>query len=285
VRLPAGRFRAHPGRRAPLHQPFRAGAPAAVPRAARPAARCASTRSEGHLRLPLRGLHPRRLRSASAHRRAGGGLRRRSRGRSSSRCSKAAPCRGCPAPLIGAGTGLGVAALLPEGDGWRTVGGEGGHIGFSPADEDQLAVWRHLRGRAGASRRKTSSPARASPPSTQAWKKSVPARRRSPTRRRSWPPLRHDPVAQRALEIFIAAYGAFAGDLALLFMARGGVYLGGGIAPKILAPPATGRFRRGLRRARRACRPDGGFPDSRRHRGTPRPARRAGDCCSAHQIV
>ena len=39
-----------------------------------------------------------------------------------------------PRLLIGAGTGLGVAALLPEGSGWRTVGGEGGHIGFSPAD-------------------------------------------------------------------------------------------------------------------------------------------------------
>ncbi|MCZ7653408.1 MAG: glucokinase [Rhodocyclaceae bacterium] len=46
--------------------------------------------------------------------------------------------------LVGAGTGLGVAALVPKESGWRTIGGEGGHIGFAPASEEQLAVWRHL---------------------------------------------------------------------------------------------------------------------------------------------
>ena len=49
-------------------------------------------------------------------------------------------------------------------------------------------------------------------------------------------------LAARALDLFIAAYGAFAGDLALLFMARGGVYLGGGIAPKILPRLQDGGF-------------------------------------------
>ncbi|MEZ5614948.1 MAG: glucokinase [Rhodocyclaceae bacterium] len=139
-----------------------------------------------------------------------------------------------PRLLIGAGTGLGVAALLPEGEGWRTVSGEGGHIGFSPADEEQLAVWRHLHkpgGRVTAENVLSGSGlaaihaslAKVSPGSTAI---DDPAGIVAAAA--------DDPLARRALDLFIAAYGAFAGDLALLFMARGGVYLGGGIAPKIL---------------------------------------------------
>ena len=41
-------------------------------------------------------------------------------------------------------------------------------------------------------------------------------------------------MANQALELFVAVYGAFAGDLALAFLATGGVYVAGGIAPKIL---------------------------------------------------
>ncbi len=147
-----------------------------------------------------------------------------------------------PRLLIGAGTGLGVAALLPEDGGWRTIGGEGGHIGFSPADEDQLAVWRHLARPGGrvTAENVVSGPGLAaiydslqkvSPRSTAAADAAAIAAAAAV-----------DPLARRAVEIFIAAYGAFAGDLALLFMARGGIYLGGGIAPKMLAPLKQGGF-------------------------------------------
>lgn len=170
------------------------------------------------------------------------------------------PLAGAPRLLIGAGTGLGVAALLPEGAGWRTIGGEGGHIGFSPADEAQLAVWRHLYhpgGRVTAenvisgaglaaiyeSLRKVSpgGTAMADPAEIAAAAETV-------------------PLAQQAVALFIAAYGAFAGDLALLFMARGGVYLGGGIAPKLLPHLLQGGFVRafGTRDAHAALMPD--FP-------------------------
>lgn len=69
-----------------------------------------------------------------------------------------------------------------------------------------------------------------------------------------------DPLARQAIDLFIAAYGAFAGDLALLFMARGGVYLGGGIAPKILPLLEEGGFVRAFRQrgAHAALMPD--FP-------------------------
>jgi glucokinase len=152
------------------------------------------------------------------------------------------PLQGAPRLLIGAGTGLGVAALLPEGDGWRTVGGEGGHIGFSPADEAQLAVWRHLHRPGGRVTAENvisgaglaaiyESLVKVSPGSTAIADPAAIAAAAGT-----------EPLAQRALELFIAAYGAFAGDLALLFMARGGVFLGGGIAPKILPYLQPGGF-------------------------------------------
>lgn len=157
------------------------------------------------------------------------------------------PQQGAPRLLIGAGTGLGVAALVPEGEGWRTVGGEGGHIGFSPADADQLAVWRHLAHPGGrvTAENVISGPGLAaiyasldkvSPGGTAITDPAAIAAAAAT-----------EPRARRALDIFIAAYGAFAGDLALLFMARGGVYLGGGIAPKILPSLQEGGFVRAFR--------------------------------------
>jgi len=157
------------------------------------------------------------------------------------------PVAGSPRLLIGAGTGLGVAALLPDGHRWRTVGGEGGHIGFSPADEDQLAVWRHLARPGGrvTAENVVSGPGLAaiyaclekvSPGGTAADEPAAIAAAAA-----------SEPRARRALDLFIAAYGAFAGDLALLFMARGGVYLGGGIAPKILPFLQEGGFARAFR--------------------------------------
>lgn len=147
-----------------------------------------------------------------------------------------------PRLLIGAGTGLGVAALIHDGGGWRTVGGEGGHIGFSPAEEEQLAVWRHLHQSGG----RVTAENVISGPGLAAIYESL--QKVSPRNTAIADPAAiaaaadSEPLAAQALDLFIAAYGAFAGDLALLFMARGGVYLGGGIAPKILPRLQQGGF-------------------------------------------
>jgi glucokinase len=53
-----------------------------------------------------------------------------------------------------------------------------------------------------------------------------------------------DPLAVRALDLFVAAYGAFAGNMALATMAQGGVYIAGGIAPKIAPKLKDGAFMR-----------------------------------------
>lgn len=152
------------------------------------------------------------------------------------------PLERSPRLLIGAGTGLGVAALLPEDKGWRTIGGEGGHIGFAPADEEQLTVWRHLQKAGGrvTAENVISGPGLAAihaslvevSPRDTAMDDPAAIAAAAAT----------EPRAGKALDLFIAAYGAFAGDLALLFMARGGVYLGGGIAPKILPRLQQGGF-------------------------------------------
>jgi glucokinase len=55
---------------------------------------------------------------------------------------------------------------------------------------------------------------------------------------------RRDPVASDALDLMVSIYGAQAGNLALTVMATGGVYLGGGIAPKILPRLQEGAFLR-----------------------------------------
>lgn len=157
------------------------------------------------------------------------------------------PLEGAPRLLIGAGTGLGVAALLPEGGGWRTVGGEGGHIGFAPADEDQLTVWRHLQRPGG---RVTAENVISGPGLVaihQALRKVSPGSTAISDPAAVAAAAESEPLARRAVDLFIAAYGAFAGDLALLFMARGGIYLGGGIAPKILSRLQEGGFARAFR--------------------------------------
>ena len=140
--------------------------------------------------------------------------------------------------VIGAGTGLGMAVLLRDGKHWRVAPGEGGHVGFSPADAGQAALMEHLRRRHGR----------------VTWERVV-----------SGPGLCaiHDYLgggdddaaviaanamscpgspADRAMQIFLSAYGAFAGDMAMAVMARGGVYLCGGIAAKILPLMQRGPF-------------------------------------------
>ena len=52
---------------------------------------------------------------------------------------------GWPIAVLGPGTGLGVAALVPVGDGWRPIASEGGHASFAPHSEREDAILRELR--------------------------------------------------------------------------------------------------------------------------------------------
>lgn len=139
--------------------------------------------------------------------------------------------------VVGAGTGLGVAALIRDGRGRRPLATEAGHVGFAPQNEIQFALWRHLHSRHGrvSAERVVSGPGlaaiydflRSRSARTVAEPIGDPAAISS--RALSEP----SSLAARALDQFVACYGNFAGDMALAFLARGGVYIGGGIAAKL----------------------------------------------------
>ena len=135
-----------------------------------------------------------------------------------------------PCLVVGAGTGLGMAIVLPQGETWHIVAGEGGHVAFAPADEQQMALWAFLHARHGRVtwERVVSGPGLASIHEFVAGVDSPPEA--IATRALSSP----NSAERRSLELFLAAYGAFAGDMALACLARGGVFLAGGIAARLL---------------------------------------------------
>jgi glucokinase len=158
--------------------------------------------------------------------------------------------------LIAAGTGLGMALIPRVGDRWVPVPSEGGHVDFAPRTEEEIGLLRYLRERFGrvSAERVVSGPGLfnvyqylrdvlhlpESPRVREALGKGEdPARVIGEA---GLPGSAACALCTRALELFVAAYGAAAGNLALLGTATGGVWLGGGIAPKILPRLTDGLF-------------------------------------------
>ncbi len=142
---------------------------------------------------------------------------------------------------VGAGTGLGVSIGIPRDGLRRPLPTEGGHMGFAPLDGEQdrlLAYMRGLYGRVSAERL-VSGPGivdlyrfcarEAGAEDAPLLSAPIPAQAISQAALDG-----HDAAAIRALKLFAAVYGQVAGDIALLTQARGGIYLAGGIPPKIL---------------------------------------------------
>jgi glucokinase len=140
------------------------------------------------------------------------------------------PLATAPCLVVGAGTGLGMAMVLPEGGGWRIVPGEGGHVAFAPADAQQMALWAFLRERHG----RVTWERVVSGPGLAAIHESLTGANLSPKEISTRAAAAPGSAEARSLELFLAAYGAFAGDMALACLARGGVFLAGGIAAKLL---------------------------------------------------
>jgi glucokinase len=156
------------------------------------------------------------------------------------------------AAIISAGTGLGEAGFFFDGQRLHPFAGEGGHATFAPLDDDQAALAAWLRGKFGhvsvervlsgpglveilefltATRRASASPALAQTP------------REELAAAISRAALEGECAAcERAVEIFVRVYGAEAGNLALKLKATRGVFVGGGIAPKLLPKLRAGPF-------------------------------------------
>jgi glucokinase len=149
------------------------------------------------------------------------------------------------AAVISAGTGLGEAGMYWDGADFRPFAGEGGHSSFAPEGELQGELFQHLAKRFGhvSCERVVSGPGLVN----------IYEFLRDTGRGVESPAVMEemhagDPAAAisrgalggecqlcaQALQIFVQAYGAEAGNLALKVLATGGVYVGGGIAPKIL---------------------------------------------------
>lgn len=154
--------------------------------------------------------------------------------------------------VLGAGTGLGQALLLRHGERDVVVPTEGGHVDFGPTDTQQLELAQWLiakQGRAsyedilsgpGLARLYTFLHSRGGIPESAsvaaAFKEGDPAAAIHAAA------LKKDPLAQAALDLFVKIYGAQAGNLALALGASGGVYIAGGIAPRIVESLHTGSF-------------------------------------------
>jgi len=156
--------------------------------------------------------------------------------------------------VIAAGTGLGEAALVWGGSRYVAVPSEGGHADFAPRHDLEAELFRHLASLHGhvsyervlsgpgktAVYRFLQSRAGAAEP---AWVAEALGAQADPS------PMISElgvsgraPLCASALELFASIYGAEAGNLALKFLATGGVYVAGGVAPPILSVLERGGF-------------------------------------------
>jgi glucokinase len=156
-----------------------------------------------------------------------------------------------PRLVVGAGTGLGVAQLFWCGEAYRACSSEGGHLHFAPTDPLQVElltymlrryprvsnerlvsgsgltyIFRFLFERAQAAGAAPEAVLSAADPAAAIVERSRGG----------------DLMAQKAVSLFLRIYGAVVGDLALITLASGGVYVAGGIAPKLLEEIRAGDF-------------------------------------------
>jgi len=147
---------------------------------------------------------------------------------------------GRPIGLIGPGTGLGVSGVIPAGGGWTALAGEGGHASFAPCTRDECIILERLQDEYGhvsaerllsgsgleAIHRVLSGESLAAPDITkQALDGSCDA-------------------CIRTVETFCGILGSVAGNVALTLGATGGMYIGGGIVPRLGSLFAQSSFRR-----------------------------------------
>jgi glucokinase len=154
---------------------------------------------------------------------------------------------GFPKAAIGPGTGLGMSALVPSGkDDWIVVSGEGGHVTLAPEDERESALLAVLRRRYDhvSAERLISGAGLVNLYETLCEMDGAPSVGYKPSQITDEDIAAIDPHCQEAVAMFCAMLGAVAGNLALTVGARGGVYIAGGIVPRLGRRFAESAFRR-----------------------------------------
>ncbi|SFB76301.1 glucokinase [Massilia yuzhufengensis] len=134
-----------------------------------------------------------------------------------------------PIGLIGPGTGLGVSGVIPAGGRWIALAGEGGHVSFAPSSKEEVAILEALWGEYGH----VSAERLLSGMGLELihWARTG--------KRLEAPAITGAALAGssadclRTVEAFCAILGSVAGNVALTLGATGGMYIGGGIAPRL----------------------------------------------------
>ncbi len=160
--------------------------------------------------------------------------------------------------VIAAGTGLGEAILYWDGEQHQVMASEGGHADFAPRTDEEIELLKYLRKKYGGHvsyERVLSGPGffniysflrdTGYAPEPDTMKEKLGSGDPSAVVTKAGLED-NDPLSVRTLEIFASIYGAEAANLALKCLAVGGVYVGGGIAPKILPTLMAGHFMEGF---------------------------------------
>jgi glucokinase len=157
------------------------------------------------------------------------------------------PAPDAPLALLGPGTGLGVSGLLPANRMHASVplNGEGGHVTLAGTDEVEDAVIQRLRRRFGhaSAERVLSGPGLSNLYEALCEVAGVPAQPRTAAEITAAAQAGSDAQCVQAEALFFSFLGTMAGNLALSLGARGGVYIGGGIVPRLGARILASSFR------------------------------------------
>jgi glucokinase len=145
------------------------------------------------------------------------------------------PVPGAVLGVLGPGTGLGVSGGIPTVDGFVTLGSEGGHVNFAPSDEREFAIlqtawreWTHV-----SNERLISGPGMEIIHRALAGRNRVDAPARDSAAIIAAALDEQDPLCLEVLECFCGMLGAAAANLAVTLGAFGGIFIGGGIVPRL----------------------------------------------------
>lgn len=148
--------------------------------------------------------------------------------------------------LVGAGTGLGVAGLIPADGRWIALQSEGGHVAFSPSDEREQSVLSYCWQRYThvSAERLASGPGIALIHDALVAQRGIGPASPLPTSTIVERGLAGaDPLCREALDCFCGMLGTVAANVAVTLCARGGIYIGGGVVPRLGAYFARSPFR------------------------------------------
>ena len=152
---------------------------------------------------------------------------------------------GAPIGVLGPGSGLGVSGLIPASAGWIALAGEGGHATMAPATDRESAVLDRMRRHFDhvSAERILSGPGLVNLYNTLAMLDGVPSKGYTAAQITDPAIGAADPLCAEATSLFCAMLGTMAGNLALTLGARGGIYIGGGIVPRLGQRFAKSPFR------------------------------------------